>query len=70
MPRDVQDAVAGGMWGLLIGDALGVPYEFQTGLDRVPPEMIDMPPPAALGRRACRTELGRAAHRSVARPIP
>ena len=50
MPRDVQDAVAGGMWGLLIGDALGVPYEFQTGLDRVPPEMIDMPPPAALVR--------------------
>ena len=30
----VKDSIAGGIWGLLIGDALGVPYEFH------PPELI------------------------------
>ena len=50
MPNDIEDAVAGGMWGLLVGDALGVPYEFQEGLDVLPPEMIDMPPPSGRER--------------------
>jgi ADP-ribosyl-[dinitrogen reductase] hydrolase len=50
MQKDVHDAVAGGMWGLLVGDALGVPYEFQTELDRLPPGMIDMPLPGGLAR--------------------
>jgi ADP-ribosylglycohydrolase len=49
MPTVMRDAVAGGIWGLLVGDALGVPYEFQKRLDRAP-ELIDMPPPAALHR--------------------
>lgn len=49
MARDVADAVAGGIWGMLVGDALGVPYEFKTGLDRTP-DTIDMPPPATLMR--------------------
>ena len=43
----IQDAIAGGMWALLIGDAAGVPYEFTTGGD---PAAIDMPPPAGLVR--------------------
>jgi len=42
-----HDSVAGGVWGLLIGDAAGVPYEFQTGLE---PDVIDMPPPAGFRR--------------------
>jgi ADP-ribosylglycohydrolase len=44
------DAIAGGIWGLLIGDALGVPYEFQTGLEHLPSEMIELPPPRAFAR--------------------
>lgn len=44
---DLRDALAGGVWGLLVGDALGVPYEFRPGL---PFERIDMPPPSDLER--------------------
>lgn len=43
----VRDAVAGGIWGLLVGDALGVPFEFQTGLG---PDAIEMPPPPGFHR--------------------
>ncbi|HKR55202.1 MAG TPA: ADP-ribosylglycohydrolase family protein [Gemmatimonadales bacterium] len=43
----VRDAVAGGMWGLLVGDAVGVPFEFQTGLG---PGAIEMPPPPGFHR--------------------
>ena len=46
----LRDALAGGIWGLLVGDALGVPYEFQTGLHRLAPDLIEMPPPAHLAR--------------------
>src|SRR5262245_5471799 len=45
--RAFHDSVAGGIWGLLVGDAAGVPYEFQTGLEL---ESIDMPPPAGFRR--------------------
>ena len=38
----IHDAIAGGLWGLLVGDAAGVPYEFRRGFD---PAAIDMPPP-------------------------
>ena len=46
----LRDALAGGMWGLLVGDALGVPYEFQTEEDWGGTAAIDMPPPAAFVR--------------------
>jgi ADP-ribosyl-[dinitrogen reductase] hydrolase len=36
------DRLAGGLLGLLVGDALGVPYEFENPL---PPETIDFIPP-------------------------
>lgn len=40
-----QQRFAGGIWGLLVGDALGVPYEF-TPPQRMPlPEKIDFNPP-------------------------
>ena len=40
------DAIEGGLVGLLIGDALGVPYEFRPP-DRIPPlEEIEYQPPA------------------------
>lgn len=46
----VHDSIAGGIWGLLIGDAVGVPYEFSKRLDRRDQEMIEMPPPVGLAR--------------------
>lgn len=37
--------LAGGVWGLLVGDALGVPYEF-TDARRLPPlDQLEMAPP-------------------------
>lgn len=42
--------VLGGIYGLLIGDALGVPYEFHTK-DQIPPEdQIEMEPPVDFNR--------------------
>lgn len=43
----IHDAIAGGIWGLLIGDAAGVPYEFKRGFTTAE---IDMPPPAGFVR--------------------
>ena len=44
------DRVAGGLIGLLVGDALGVPYEFQTP-SRIPPaDAIEFDPPPGYAR--------------------
>lgn len=40
-----RDRVAGGIWGLLIGDAVGVPYEFIPPEGIPPIDHIDMRPP-------------------------
>jgi ADP-ribosylglycohydrolase len=40
-----RDRVAGGLVGLLIGDAVGVPYEFHAPEDLPPREHIDLVPP-------------------------
>jgi ADP-ribosyl-[dinitrogen reductase] hydrolase len=40
----------GGLYGLLIGDALGVPYEFHPASAIPPRELIDMTPPARFRR--------------------
>lgn len=46
----LRDRIAGGMYGLLIGDALGVPYEFNPPA-RIPPrERIEFEPPAGFHR--------------------
>lgn len=47
---DRYDRIAGGLYGLLIGDALGVPYEFHPPNALPPPEQIDMQPPASFPR--------------------
>ena len=40
-----RDKIAGGLLGLLVGDALGVPYEFHAP-ERLPPyDLIEMTPP-------------------------
>lgn len=45
-----HDRVAGGLVGLLVGDALGVPYEFHAP-DAIPPSaLIDFEPPAGFDR--------------------
>jgi len=40
-----SERIAGGMWGLLIGDAVGVPYEFAPPKRIPPPSRIEMDPP-------------------------
>src|SRR3546814_11987285 len=45
-----SDAVGGGLLGMLVGDALGVPYEFSPP-DRIPKsERLEMAPPAGFQR--------------------
>jgi ADP-ribosylglycohydrolase len=43
---DLRDRIAGGMYGLLVGDALGVPFEF-----RKPHEIRDGVPAVEAGPR-------------------
>ncbi|MCF8567979.1 ADP-ribosylglycohydrolase family protein [Alicyclobacillus tolerans] len=46
----LSDRIRGGFWGLLVGDAVGVPYEFHRA-DRIPLyDEIDMVPPAGYNR--------------------
>lgn len=40
----------GGLLGLLVGDALGVPYEFHPASDLPPRDAVDMVPPAGFHR--------------------
>lgn len=45
-----RERVAGGLVGLLVGDALGVPYEFHAAADLPPFAQIDFEPPAGFRR--------------------
>lgn len=45
-----KDRLAGGLLGLLIGDALGVPYEFHAADDLPPRSAIDFDPPVGFSR--------------------
>jgi ADP-ribosyl-[dinitrogen reductase] hydrolase len=45
-----RERIHGGLLGLLIGDALGVPYEFHEPEDIPPPNEIDFEPPAYFRR--------------------
>jgi len=44
------ERLAGGLLGLLVGDALGVPYEFQAASKLPPLEQIDFTPPLGFSR--------------------
>jgi ADP-ribosyl-[dinitrogen reductase] hydrolase len=44
------DRIRGGMYGLLTGDALGVPYEFSAPQDIPERRLIDMSPPPGFAR--------------------
>ncbi|MBW3621975.1 MAG: ADP-ribosylglycohydrolase family protein [Armatimonadetes bacterium] len=45
-----REKIEGGIIGLLVGDALGVPYEFHSRLEIPPPEVIEYDPPAWFNR--------------------
>lgn len=45
-----NDRIVGGLFGLLIGDALGVPYEFHPPEAIPPSELIDFTPPSGFRR--------------------
>ena len=49
MPSRIE-RVRGGVYGLLVGDALGVPYEFHPASSIPPPEAIEMSPPPGFHR--------------------
>ena len=53
-----QDRIAGGFYGLLIGDALGVPYEFYEAEKLPPYEEIEMLPPAGFRKTYQEVEAG------------
>lgn len=46
----LRDRLAGGLLGLLVGDALGVPYEFSPPGEIPPRELIEMRPPEGFDR--------------------
>jgi ADP-ribosyl-[dinitrogen reductase] hydrolase len=45
-----EERIAGGLWGLLIGDAVGVPYEFHAPDALPPPHALEMTPPPSFRR--------------------
>ena len=52
------DRIAGGFYGLLIGDALGVPYEFYEAEKLPPYEKIEMIPPEGFNKTYQEVEAG------------
>lgn len=50
MTLSTNDRIEGGLLGLLIGDALGVPYEFQPPSALPPLDQIDLEPPPGFRR--------------------
>jgi ADP-ribosyl-[dinitrogen reductase] hydrolase len=53
-----QDRIAGGLMGLLVGDALGVPYEFNAPEDLPPTNQIEMQPPTGFRRTYAGVPIG------------
>lgn len=45
-----RERITGGVWGLLVGDALGVPYEFHAPENLPPKSQIEMQPPVGFRR--------------------
>jgi ADP-ribosyl-[dinitrogen reductase] hydrolase len=53
-----QEQIAGGLWGLLIGDAVGVPYEFHDPGSLPSLDSIDMIPPVGFARAHASVPVG------------
>lgn len=54
----LRERVEGGIWGLLVGDALGTPYEFHPPGAIPPADQIEMEPPAGFVRAHRGTPIG------------
>lgn len=54
----IEDKIAGGLYGLLTGDALGVPYEFHDSSELPSYDKIEMIPPACFQRSHAGIEPG------------
>lgn len=50
MAPTLRQRLEGGLVGLLVGDALGVPYEFHPPETLPPPELVEMCPPSGFRR--------------------
>ena len=48
--NSIRDGIEGGIYGLLIGDALGVPYESHDPAEIPEPELIEYQPPSGFRR--------------------
>jgi ADP-ribosylglycohydrolase len=57
-PGANPNALAGGLYGLLVGDAVGVPYEFRISADLPELEQIEMTPPRGFRRSHPRAPKG------------
>jgi ADP-ribosylglycohydrolase len=55
---DLSSSLAGGIFGLLVGDALGVPYEFHPPQGLPPPAQVEMQPPAGFARSHAQVKPG------------
>jgi ADP-ribosyl-[dinitrogen reductase] hydrolase len=55
---DRSEQITGGIIGLLIGDAVGVPYEFHESQSLPPIELLEMTPPAGFQRAHQGTPVG------------
>ena len=55
---DRSEQIIGGIVGLLIGDAVGVPYEFHEPQSLPPIELLEMTPPAGFQRSHQGTPVG------------
>lgn len=58
MELTLEDRIAGGFWGMLIGDAFGVPYEFHAASELPAPGGLQMTPPAGFDRSHVRVPPG------------
>lgn len=54
----LEERLTGGLLGLLVGDALGVPYEFHPASDIPPADLIEFEPPAGFQRAHAGTPIG------------
>lgn len=54
----IRERIEGALWGLLVGDALGVPYEFHPEREIPPRDEIEMNPPPGFRRAHAGTPVG------------
>lgn len=58
MSASSRERIQGGLWGCLIGDACGVPYEFHPPAQIPPPDLIEFDPPPGFARAHAGTPAG------------